>query len=853
MLQVARLLFLIPLVAAPWLFGGTETYLVHWLVWPVVASLLIVVANWLLGNREAEPNIPLVALPVGLGVLLAAIQFLPLFGAGGLPATSANLRWELLASEDAGLSTATLVPAATQRQMAWLILAATTLALGSTLLRCKLWQIRFLAVISLNGAALALMSIVQLATWNGRIYWTGPQVSGGPPAVGPFVYHNQAGAYFAMCLACWFGWELLRRYYLNNTRESQRVGTKLHRLPSIASGAIGVCLVGGLLASFSRGALLATVTAAAITLLLARRQFSAKVALSGGTAILLAAVGLLVWLNANDKASTRFSSLLFEQTYQEDGRIGIWQTSFNAAAEHWGIGAGLGAFKHLNPLYESRYFSRLYEHAHNQFLEALVDGGVVALALLLWAIVLAAIRFIPAVRRLQEPNAVIAAVALFALAFQVLHGFIDFCLYLPANLLLFATLLAVAWPRTTVEEIDAEHRGGTPLRKATLALMLCGAVWAGWVTHRHAIADGAIQSLPWLGDPSSATLLRGTEWVDELRRAARLNPADGETWQALGEAHILRYRIAARDGIAEEIGVSRDTPSLWDVTQPSVLLNRAATFASAGDTNQLAELRAEEIVQNDLPAATDAFGYAAEKLPLLPRPATRLVELSWLAQDKPSVGPIVERAMMVSPYKPERLLRAGDLAFLAHDYEAAWPAWKEAIRQSPQLAGAILPKASVVLDAEQLAEQLLPDDGRKLDEIVVRALPDSASDELRSAVVAHTVRTLKTKLEAETQELMPEERRVLGRMLGLQQRHEESTDSYSIAIAKRPTEYSWRFEFAQQLLLAGRLDQAAEEAAACVAAKPKIGKYQQLLRQIRRQQNQFDRENRGSGDASSAE
>jgi len=60
-------------------------------------------------------------------------------------------------------------------------------------------------------------------------------------------------------------------------------------------------------------------------------------------------------------------------------RLGYWRAAVLALEEHWLLGAGLGGFEHLAPqhLRSGDEFSRF---AHNEWIEAGVSGGVLALA-----------------------------------------------------------------------------------------------------------------------------------------------------------------------------------------------------------------------------------------------------------------------------------------------------------------------------------------------------------------------------------------------------------------------------------------------------------------------------------------
>lgn len=108
-----------------------------------------------------------------------------------------------------------------------------------------------------------------------------------------------------------------------------------------------------------------------------------------------------------------------------DGRFGYWEDSIVAMREMWPAGSGFGTFpvvyatvENLDTLKQS-----YVNHAHNEVLELLIEGGAMAAALLLaWAMLVAA----AAVRALQTGNLRASAAALAAIGLIVLISLTEF-------------------------------------------------------------------------------------------------------------------------------------------------------------------------------------------------------------------------------------------------------------------------------------------------------------------------------------------------------------------------------------------------------------------------------------------
>ena len=108
------------------------------------------------------------------------------------------------------------------------------------------------------------------------------------------------------------------------------------------------------------------------------------------------------------------------------------------------LGHGAGSFRTLFPsVRSSDLSSKFYDHAHNDFIQLLVEYGVAG-ALFAGAIVLSAA--LKALRRRSDKTALGSAFcAIFGISSLLLHGIADFNFQIPANAALFSFLLGLAW------------------------------------------------------------------------------------------------------------------------------------------------------------------------------------------------------------------------------------------------------------------------------------------------------------------------------------------------------------------------------------------------------------------------
>jgi O-antigen ligase len=134
------------------------------------------------------------------------------------------------------------------------------------------------------------------------------------------------------------------------------------------------------------------------------------------------------------------------------------------------LGIGLGAFSVVYTGYDSRNGLFRLEQAHNDYLQVLSDGGIVATALGLFFVVSL---FRMGFARRQSHDHFRRGVAIGALAgcFAVLvHSFFDFTLHTTSNALLFLILAALATVNGRIEDAPVvqkrRHRGETKVRTA---------------------------------------------------------------------------------------------------------------------------------------------------------------------------------------------------------------------------------------------------------------------------------------------------------------------------------------------------------------------------------------------------
>jgi O-antigen ligase len=169
--------------------------------------------------------------------------------------------------------------------------------------------------------------------------------------------------------------------------------------------------------------------------------------LTGGI-VLVAAISLVSWLGVNQILS-RFASLQTLEVH-EHKRASMRHGAWRIFLDHPLLGSGLGTFETVYPSYESLYDGKIVDHAHNDYLEALAETGVLGGLCCAWFI---AVLLLAGLHSLQAPSISFASAlrlaGLTACCGLLVHSLVDFNLHIPANATLFFFMALLASSNVT--------------------------------------------------------------------------------------------------------------------------------------------------------------------------------------------------------------------------------------------------------------------------------------------------------------------------------------------------------------------------------------------------------------------
>ena len=280
------------------------------------------------------------------------------------------------------------------------------------------------------GALLASFALLQGIAPNGKLYWIWPLEQGGL-IYGPYVNHNHYAGLM----------EMLTPFPLVLALSRHSRGNR-----KLVVAGIAALMAGTIFLSGSRGGMIAFGVQVVVLAVFLRPQRGAwKQPLAIGLFLALM-IGFLVWIGGNE-LTRRLASIQTETRQELTGgvRLTIDRDCLRMWREKPFLGWGLGTFPVVYPQFRSFYTSFFVNQAHNDYLQLLVETGIVGFAIALWFLILTFRRAWAKLENWPETvNGTLTVAALIGCIGVLVHSFLDFNLQIPANAALFYVLCAIA-------------------------------------------------------------------------------------------------------------------------------------------------------------------------------------------------------------------------------------------------------------------------------------------------------------------------------------------------------------------------------------------------------------------------
>jgi O-antigen ligase len=291
--------------------------------------------------------------------------------------------------------------------------------------------------ISALGLGLTVLVAIQRATAPKLLYWTWRPMNPGASPYGPFVNRNSLACWLAMAIPLIIGYAVAR----HQSRPSGTVSTAAIDSTQLWLGGAAVLMTGGLLGSLSRGGIFGGAIGLLVFVLLSRTRLSRP---SGLAWIVAALIGMVAF--ATLYANLGALALRMQETTElgEWGRRVIWHDTWRMVGDFRWTGVGAGAYQQGMLLYQQASRQFFFNHAHDEYLQLLAEGGVLLAVPAVLALAAGIAMMVGHLRTDRSAIFWIRVGAIAGIVAAAVQSIWDTALRTPANGVLFAVIAAVA-------------------------------------------------------------------------------------------------------------------------------------------------------------------------------------------------------------------------------------------------------------------------------------------------------------------------------------------------------------------------------------------------------------------------
>jgi O-antigen ligase/tetratricopeptide (TPR) repeat protein len=411
-------------------------------------------------------------------------------------------------------------------------------------------RMRFYAKsVVLFAMGIAFISIIHKFTSSELILW----LRDAPPGskyFGPYVSKNHFAGYMGMVFPLSLGLFMVYRPRASGlgileTLKATAGYKRIHKY--LLFGFSSLLIATSVAVSLSRGGLISLCGALVIMMvLLSRKNVSKGMAFGLMLALVVLFVGWFGW----EPIIERFGSLVKGSSDIELNRFITWQDTIRIIKDYPIFGTGFGTFGSIYPAYRTFYGRLVIDHAHNDYLELLANGGLVSFVLVMFFVIAVFMKIFKALWIRREPYSITMGIAgITAVAYILMHSLVDFNLQIGANGLYFFFLMAYSVSvthtklrnssqRSLLQKVQLKKNGMVLISVCVLSTFI---ILINISTYSASILKGnhflALRLDPFNSEYSLAQAMEGTgkdeASFDLYKRAVMLSPTSSRAVQAL--------------------------------------------------------------------------------------------------------------------------------------------------------------------------------------------------------------------------------------------------------------------------------------------------------------------------------
>ena len=421
------------LATVPWFLGGAIPQArLALLLGAVVAAASAIVARLIC--RDFKVRLPYTSVPLLGYCLISIVQLMPIhaYPAVQMHHTVADEdveRWPASGSADfrKPLFPRTVLPAETRQGCAQLLSLALLVLVLTDVVKSAQDVRRILGMLTLSGAAMTALAMSQQFGVVDVVVGNHWKVSPTVP-FGCFVNPNNAAGWLIVCLAaamylagCTF--QSSRHYSLQASSRWTSLGDRVWYIWSRFVGRVAemttaqilsvsavILLIAGIATTLSRAGITAALLgliAYSMSRVSTGRWFAAFCSL---VVILLVSVLFLSLMDLDTVVLSELQTLK-DPVSDSTGRLLHWSDSLRSCLDFPLIGSGISAYRCASMPYQQHYTGKWFQRADNQYVEVLVESGLLGFACFMGLGILGmilAIRTLLSRSRRPEPEAISA-------------------------------------------------------------------------------------------------------------------------------------------------------------------------------------------------------------------------------------------------------------------------------------------------------------------------------------------------------------------------------------------------------------------------------------------------------------
>jgi O-antigen ligase len=205
-----------------------------------------------------------------------------------------------------------------------------------------------------------------------------------PQASGTLINRNHYALLLNICICTGIGYLYYNAHRLvEGFRFSWRAALSSPGSPKLLWMLFWMILMGvSVIFSMSRMGIAAMAAGLGAILIASSAVRAGSKAATVGLLLMIAVLGFAVYIGV-DAVLVRYESLALEPSADQD-RVALWRDAWKMVQENPWFGQGLGTFQWTYPAYETVNPDKPARYAHNDYLQILIETGIVGLGLLLW-------------------------------------------------------------------------------------------------------------------------------------------------------------------------------------------------------------------------------------------------------------------------------------------------------------------------------------------------------------------------------------------------------------------------------------------------------------------------------------